>query len=68
MKTLSFDQQFQAKIDAETKIEPKDWMPDAYRKTLIREIAQHAHSEVVGMLPKVTGLPAPHRCAEKLPF
>ena len=52
MKTLSFDQQFQAKIDAETKIEPKDWMPDAYRKTLIRQIAQHAHSEVVGMLPE----------------
>jgi ring-1,2-phenylacetyl-CoA epoxidase subunit PaaA len=43
---------FQAKIDAEQKIEPKDWMPDAYRKNLIRQISQHAHSEVVGMLPE----------------
>src|SRR6478735_2133033 len=43
---------FMAKINAEEKIEPKDWMPDAYRKTLIRQISQHAHSEVVGMLPE----------------
>ena len=43
---------FNARIDAERKIEPKDWMPDAYRKTLIRQISQHAHSEVVGMLPE----------------
>lgn len=43
---------FQAKIDAETKIEPRDWMPEAYRKTLIRQISQHAHSEIVGMLPE----------------
>ena len=43
---------FQATIDAEQKIEPKDWMPEAYRKTLIRQISQHAHSEVVGMLPE----------------
>jgi ring-1,2-phenylacetyl-CoA epoxidase subunit PaaA len=43
---------FQQKIDAEVKIEPKDWMPEAYRKTLIRQISQHAHSEIVGMLPE----------------
>jgi ring-1,2-phenylacetyl-CoA epoxidase subunit PaaA len=43
---------FQARIDADEKIEPKDWMPDAYRTTLIRQIAQHAHSEIVGMLPE----------------
>ena len=43
---------FNARIDADRKIEPKDWMPDAYRKTLIRQISQHAHSEVVGMLPE----------------
>ena len=43
---------FQQKIDAEIKIEPKDFMPDAYRKTLIRQISQHAHSEIVGMLPE----------------
>ncbi|GEK48706.1 1,2-phenylacetyl-CoA epoxidase subunit A [Halomonas pacifica] len=43
---------FQERIDAEIKIEPKNWMPDGYRKTLIRQISQHAHSEVVGMLPE----------------
>ena len=43
---------FQQRIDAEQKIEPKDWMPDAYRSTLIRQISQHAHSEIVGMLPE----------------
>lgn len=43
---------FQEKIDAEIKIEPKNWMPDAYRQTLIRQISQHAHSEIVGMLPE----------------
>ena len=44
--------QFQAKIDGDEKIEPKDWMPAAYRLTLIRQISQHAHSEIVGMLPE----------------
>src|SRR5271165_4465352 len=44
--------QFQARIDAEERIEPNDWMPAAYRKTLTRQISQHAHSEVVGMLPE----------------
>jgi ring-1,2-phenylacetyl-CoA epoxidase subunit PaaA len=43
---------FQARIDAGVKIEPKDWMPEAYRKTLIRQISQHAHSEIVGQLPE----------------
>ncbi len=43
---------FQARIDAGEKIEPKDWMPEGYRKTLIRQIGQHAHSEVVGQLPE----------------
>ena len=43
---------FQEKIDKDIKIEPKDWMPDNYRKTLIRQISQHAHSEIVGMLPE----------------
>ena len=46
------EQKFQNKIDQEIKIEPRDWMPDAYRKTLIRQISQHAHSEIVGMLPE----------------
>jgi ring-1,2-phenylacetyl-CoA epoxidase subunit PaaA len=43
---------FQQKVDADERIEPKDWMPDAYRRTLIRQISQHAHSEIVGMLPE----------------
>ena len=43
---------FQARIDAGEKIEPKDWMPASYRKTLIRQIGQHAHSEIVGQLPE----------------
>jgi ring-1,2-phenylacetyl-CoA epoxidase subunit PaaA len=43
---------FQARIDADEKIEPKDWMPQGYRKTLIRQIGQHAHSEIVGQLPE----------------
>ena len=46
------ERDFQAKIDNDIKIEPKDWMPDEYRQTLIRQISQHAHSEVVGMLPE----------------
>jgi ring-1,2-phenylacetyl-CoA epoxidase subunit PaaA len=45
-------EEFQEKIDGDQKIEPKDSMPEAYRKTLIRQIGQHAHSEVVGMLPE----------------
>ena len=45
-------ERFQARVDAEDKIEPKDWMPDAYRQTLVRQISQHAHSEIVGMLPE----------------
>jgi ring-1,2-phenylacetyl-CoA epoxidase subunit PaaA len=43
---------FQDKIDHEIKVEPKDWMPEHYRKTLIRQMSQHAHSEIVGMLPE----------------
>jgi len=43
---------FDARIDADGRIEPQDWMPDGYRKTLVRQISQHAHSEVVGMLPE----------------
>jgi ring-1,2-phenylacetyl-CoA epoxidase subunit PaaA len=46
------ERKFQEKIDNEIKIEPKDWMPEAYRKNLIRQISQHAHSEVIGMQPE----------------
>ena len=43
---------FQEKVDQEVRIEPKDWMPEKYRQNLIRQISQHAHSEIVGMLPE----------------
>jgi ring-1,2-phenylacetyl-CoA epoxidase subunit PaaA len=43
---------FEKKIAEDVRIEPRDWMPDAYRKTLVRQISQHAHSEIVGMLPE----------------
>ncbi|WP_425429089.1 1,2-phenylacetyl-CoA epoxidase subunit PaaA [Azospirillum thermophilum] len=46
------DARFQQRIDNEDKIEPRDWMPDGYRRTLVRQISQHAHSEIVGMLPE----------------
>jgi ring-1,2-phenylacetyl-CoA epoxidase subunit PaaA len=49
---LSPDDRFQAIVDADDKIEPTDWMPDGYRQTLIRQIAQHAHSEIIGMQPE----------------
>ncbi|MBL0153743.1 MAG: 1,2-phenylacetyl-CoA epoxidase subunit A [Chitinophagaceae bacterium] len=52
MPTVDFEKIFQSKIDDDQKIEPLEWMPDAYRKTNIRQISQHAHSEVVGMLPE----------------
>lgn len=45
-------EQFQARIDRDEKIEPKDWMPAEYRRTLLRQISQHAHSEVIGMQPE----------------
>ncbi len=49
---ISLEHRFQAYVDADKKVEPKDWMPEKYRKTMIRQISQHAHSEVVGMLPE----------------
>ena len=60
---------FQAIVDAEDKIEPNDWMPDGYRKTLQRQISQHAHSEVIGMQPEgnwVTRAPSLKRKAALL--
>ena len=60
---------FQARIDAEERIEPNDWMPSAYRKTLTRQISQHAHSEIVGMLPEgnwITRAPSLRRKAALL--
>ena len=48
----ALERRFQGKVDSDERIEPKDWMPDAYRQTLVRQISQHAHSEIVGMLPE----------------
>ncbi|MBL0292741.1 MAG: 1,2-phenylacetyl-CoA epoxidase subunit A [Saprospiraceae bacterium] len=53
---ISLERKFEDKIAEDLKIEPQDWMPDEYRKTLIRQISQHAHSEVVGMLPEANWL------------
>lgn len=52
MTVHSFQEHFDSLIDREIAIEPKDWMPDDYRKTLVRQISQHAHSEIIGMLPE----------------
>lgn len=52
MSVTELEKIFQGKVDDEIRIEPKDWMPDKYRQTLIRQISQHAHSEIVGMLPE----------------
>jgi len=55
---------FQARIDAEEKIEPKDWMPEKYRQNVLRQMSQHAHSEVIGMQPEgnwITRAPTLHR-------
>ena len=52
LNTEDLEREFQAKIDSGRNIEPKDWMSEKYRKTHIRQISQHAHSEVVGMLPE----------------
>lgn len=49
---MNLEQRFDRYVADENKVEPKDWMPEKYRKTLVRQISQHAHSEVVGMLPE----------------
>ena len=62
-------ERFQARIDAEDRIEANDWMPDAYRKTLVRQISQHAHSEIIGQLPEgnwITRAPSLRRKAALL--
>lgn len=51
-EAFSLEERFQAYVDAENKVEPKDWMPEKYRQTLIRQISQHAHSEIIGMQPE----------------
>ena len=69
MTGLSEEQAFQKRIDDGEKVEPKDWMPEGYRKTLIRQIGQHAHSEIVGQLPEsnwITRAPTLERKANLL--
>ena len=55
--TVSPEAMFDELIAAKQKIEPRDWMPDEYRKTVIRQIAQHAHSEVIGQQPEANWIP-----------
>ena len=52
LDTDELEQVFQTRIDDEQKIEPKDWMPNVYRQNLIRQMSQHAHSEIIGMQPE----------------
>ena len=69
MSEQEYQSVFQGKLDEEIRIEPTDWMPDNYRKTLIRQISQHAHSEIVGMLPEanwITRAPSLRRKAALL--
>ncbi|MEO8111296.1 MAG: 1,2-phenylacetyl-CoA epoxidase subunit PaaA [Ginsengibacter sp.] len=69
MATEELQKIFDDKVEHEIKIEPRDWMPDDYRKTLIRQISQHAHSEIVGMLPEgnwITRAPSLRRKATLL--
>src|SRR4028119_2291303 len=69
MSVQDLENIFEEKVAKEMKVEPKDWMPGAYRKTLIRQISQHAHSEIVGMLPEgnwITRAPSLRRKATLL--
>ena len=56
MNATESENLFESKLAKNEMIEPKDWMPENYRKHLIRQISQHAHSEIVGMWPKVNGI------------
>lgn len=51
-RAAAYEAAFDASVAADERIEPRDWMPDAYRSTLVRQIAQHAHSEIIGMQPE----------------
>ncbi len=65
----NLEEQFEARIARDEKIEPKDWMPEKYRQTHIRQMSQHAHSEIVGMLPEgnwITRAPSLRRKAALL--
>ena len=71
MSKENVEELFQKKVDREVRIEPKDWMPEQYRKTLIRQMSQHAHSEIVGMLPEgnwITKAPTLRRKATLIAF
>ena len=58
----ALERQFDETVERDRRIEPRDWMPEAYRKSMVRQIAQHAHSEIIGMQPEggwVTRAPSP---------
>ena len=52
MEPQDLENEFNGLVESDQRIEPRDWMPDAYRRNLIRQIAQHAHSEIIGMQPE----------------
>ncbi|MDP4587461.1 MAG: phenylacetate-CoA oxygenase subunit PaaI, partial [Flavobacteriales bacterium] len=52
MENINLLERFDAYVAANKKIEPKDWMPEKYRQTVIRQVSQHAHSEIIGMQPE----------------
>src|ERR1700752_1631649 len=52
LSETQLSEHFEATIARQDRVKPRDWMPDGYRKTLIRQIAQHAHSEIIGMQPE----------------
>lgn len=56
---------FDAAVAADERIEPRDWMPDAYRASLVRQMAQHAHSEIIGMQPEANWISRAPRCAAR---
>src|SRR5690606_32188621 len=64
----NLEQIFEAKIARDEKIEPKDWMPEKYRQTHIRQISQHAHSEIVGMLPEGNWITRPPLLRRRVAF
>ena len=60
------EEQFEAVIARHERIEPRDWMPEGYRRTLVRQVAQHAHSEIIGMQPEGAWLTrAPSGCTRR---
>jgi ring-1,2-phenylacetyl-CoA epoxidase subunit PaaA len=61
----AYEAVFDAALAADERIEPRDWMPDDYRASLVRQIAQHAHSEIIGMQPEANWIARAPRCGAR---